>query len=103
MAEKRFEVDLPDAVLTGFGWQEDEVHSRLRETLVMELLRLDQLSEVDAAALLSLDRGDLLEVMARYRVPAVRMSLEELKPSDSNDLYIFAPLSYHLAVTKPLS
>jgi hypothetical protein len=79
MAEKRFEVDLPDEVLAGFGWQEEEVPFRLRETLVMELLRLDQLSEPEAAALLNLDRGELLEVMGRYRVPAVRMSLEELR------------------------
>jgi hypothetical protein len=78
MAEKRFEVDLPDEVLAGFGWQE-EVPSRLRETLIMELLRLDQLSEAEAAELLNLDRGELLEVMGRYRVPAVRMSLEELR------------------------
>jgi hypothetical protein len=79
MAEKRFEVDLPDEVLAGFGWQEEEVPSRLRETLVMGLLRLDQLSEAEAAELLNLDRGELLEVMGRYRVPAVRMSLEELR------------------------
>ena len=79
MAEKRFEVDLPDEVLAGFGWQEEEVPSRLRETLIMELLRLDQLSEAEAAELLNLDRGELLEVMGRYRVPAVRMSLEELR------------------------
>jgi hypothetical protein len=78
MAEKRFEVDLPDEVLAGFGWQEEEVPSKLRETLVMGLLRLDQLSEAEAAELLNLDRGELLEVMGRYRVPAVRMSLEEL-------------------------
>jgi hypothetical protein len=79
MAEKRFEVDLPDEVLAGFGWQEEEVPSRLRETLIMELLRLDQLSEAEAAELLNLDRGELLEVMGRYRVPAIRMSLEELR------------------------
>jgi hypothetical protein len=78
MAEKRFEVDLPDEVLAGFGWQEEEVPSKLRETLVMGILRLDQLSEAEAAELLNLDRGELLEVMGQYRVPAVRMSLEEL-------------------------
>jgi Uncharacterised protein family (UPF0175) len=79
MADKRFEVDLPDEVLAGFGWQEEEVPSRLRETLVMELFRLDQLSEAEAAELLNLDRGELLEVMGRYRVLAIRMSLEELR------------------------
>jgi uncharacterized protein UPF0175 len=45
----------------------------------MELLRFDQLSEAGAAELLNLDRGEFLEVMGRYRVPAVRMSLEELR------------------------
>jgi hypothetical protein len=79
MADKRFEVDLPDEVLAGFGWQEEEVPFKLRETLVMELLRLDQLSEAEAAELLNLDRGELLEVLGRYRVPVVRMSLEELR------------------------
>ncbi len=44
----------------------------------MELLRLDQLSEAQAA-LLHLDRWDLLEVMGRYRVPAIRMSPAALK------------------------
>jgi hypothetical protein len=43
MSGKRFEVNLPDEVLAGFGWQEIEVPSKLRETLAMELLRLAQL------------------------------------------------------------
>jgi hypothetical protein len=79
MAERRFQVDLPDEILAGFGWQEEEVPSKLRETLVMELLRLDQLSEAQAAELLTLDRWELLEVMGRYRIPAVQMSLQELR------------------------
>jgi hypothetical protein len=57
MAERRFEVDLPDEVLAGFGWQEEEVSSMLGETLAMELLRPDQLSEAQAAELLNFDRG----------------------------------------------
>jgi Uncharacterised protein family (UPF0175) len=92
MAEKGFEVDLPDEVLAGFGWQEEEVPSRLRETLIMELLRLDQLSEAEAAELSNLDRGELLEVMGRYRVPAVRMSLEELRREVAKE----APRDRHL-------
>ncbi len=79
MADKRFEVELPEEVLTCFGWQEAEVPRKVREALVMELLRLDQLSEAQAAALLHLDRWDLLEVMGRYRVPAIRMSPAALK------------------------
>jgi hypothetical protein len=75
---KRFEVDLPDEVLHGFGWQETEVPWKIREALIMELLRRDQLSEAQAAGLLQLDRWELLDLMGYYRVPALRLPPEEL-------------------------
>jgi Uncharacterised protein family (UPF0175) len=76
--EKRFEVELPEEVLVYFGWHEGEVPRKVREALVMELLRRDQLSEAQAAALLQLNRWELLDVMGRYQVPAIRLSPEEL-------------------------
>ena len=79
VAEKRFEIDLPEEVLAGFGWTEGEVPYKVREALVMELLRLDRLSEAEAAEFLRLNRWELLDLMGRYRVPAIRMSPEELK------------------------
>lgn len=79
MAGKRFEVELPDEVLAGFGWQEGEVPDRMREAMVMELLRRDRISEAEAAAILDLDRRELLDVMGLYQVPAIRMSREELQ------------------------
>jgi hypothetical protein len=79
MGKKRFEVDLPDEVRVGFGWQEGDVSRKVLETLVMELLRRDQLSESEAAALLHLDRWEILEVMGRYRAPAIRMSPDDLQ------------------------
>ena len=78
MADKDFSVSLPPEVVGGFGWNESEVPSRVREALVMELLRLDKLSEAQALAILKLARWELLELMGRYDVPAVRMSAEEL-------------------------
>ena len=78
MAEKDFSVSLPPEVVGGFGWNESEVPSRVREALVMELLRLDKLSEAQALAILKLSRWELLELMGRYDVPAVRMSAEEM-------------------------
>jgi hypothetical protein len=65
-------------VVGGFGWSESEVPSRVREALVMDLLRLDRLSEAQAAAILGVARWELLELMGRDDVPAVRMSAEEL-------------------------
>jgi hypothetical protein len=78
VAEKDFSVSLPPEVVGGFGWNESEVPTRVREALVMELLRLDKLSESQALAILKLARWELLELMGRYDVPAVRMSAEEL-------------------------
>jgi hypothetical protein len=86
MADKHFEVILPEAVLAGFGWQETEVPAKVREALVMELLRRDQLSEAQAAELLHLDRWELLEMMGRYKVPAIRMHPEELQRELSQEL-----------------
>jgi hypothetical protein len=77
--DKRFEVTLPDELLAEFGWLESEVSDRVREALVMELVRLGRLSEAQAAEILSLGRWELLEVMGRYQVPAVRLSPAELK------------------------
>jgi hypothetical protein len=77
VAEKDFQVSLPQEVVGGFGWNESEVPSRVREALVMDLLRLDRLSEAQAASILKLARWELLELMGRYGVPAVRMGAEE--------------------------
>lgn len=79
MTEKHFEVALPEKILAGFGWREADVPGKVREALVMELLRRDHLSEAQAATLLQLDRWELLELMGHYHVPAIRMNPEELK------------------------
>ncbi len=78
MPEKDFHVSLPPEVLGAFGWNDSEVPRRVREALVMDLLRLDRLSEAQAATILRLARWELLDLMGRYDVPAVRMSVEEL-------------------------
>jgi len=44
----------------------------------MDLLRLERLSEARAATILDLASWDLLELMGRYDVPTVRMSIEKL-------------------------
>ena len=79
MVEKTFSVTLPDYILPGFGWKESEAPYRIREALIMELLRLDRISEAEAAESLYLDRWDLLTVMGKYRVPAIRIAAEELR------------------------
>jgi hypothetical protein len=44
----------------------------------MDLLCLDRLSEVQAPGILGVARWELLELMGRYDVAAVRMSTEAL-------------------------
>ncbi len=44
----------------------------------MDLLRLDRFSEAQAAKVLGLARWELLDLMGRYDVPAVRVTVEEL-------------------------
>jgi Uncharacterised protein family (UPF0175) len=44
----------------------------------MNLLRLDRLPEAQGARILGLARWELLELMGRYDIPAVRMSIEDL-------------------------
>jgi predicted HTH domain antitoxin len=86
VADKRFEVEVPAEVLAGFGWQDTEVSQKLRETLVMELLRQHVISQGKAAELLHLSRWDLYEVMGQYKVPAIDLTLEELKRELAKEL-----------------
>ncbi len=79
MADKSFAVTLPARVLAGFGWNESEAPQRITEALVMEFLRLDRVTEAEAAESLGLDRWALLDVMGRYRVPAIRMTRDEIR------------------------
>jgi len=79
VAEKRFEVDLPEEVVSWFGWTETEVPHKVRETLVMELLRQHVISQGKAAELLGISLWDLYDIMGRYKVPAIDMTPEELK------------------------
>ena len=79
MAEKLFKVALPDEVVTNFGWREGEVPKRIRETLVMELLRLNRITEAQAATILGLSRWQLVDRMGPHRVPAIHLTKKDLK------------------------
>jgi predicted HTH domain antitoxin len=76
---KHFDVVLPEEVVAGFGWTEGEVSARVREALVIELLRQHVISQGKAAELLQLNRWDLSELMGRYKVPAIELTPEELQ------------------------
>ena len=79
MREKRFKMTLPEEMVAVFGWAEDEVPARVREVLVMALLRRHAVSQRKAAELLKLSLRDLFEVMGRYKVPTIDLTPEELQ------------------------
>jgi hypothetical protein len=78
MKDKRFAVMLPEEVVAGFGWTEDEVPARVREVLVMDLLCRHAISQRKAAELLQLNLRDLFEVMGRYKIPTIDLTPEDL-------------------------
>jgi predicted HTH domain antitoxin len=86
VADKHFEVDLPEEVVEWFGWQDKEVPDRMREALVMELLRRHVISQGKAAELLGISRWDIFDVMGRYKVPAIDLTAEELKEEIAKEI-----------------
>jgi len=73
----KFDLELPDELFAQL--REEEIEGKAKEALVMELLREHRLSQGKAAELLGLDRHELFDLMAKYRVPVIALTHEELK------------------------
>jgi len=70
------ELDFPEELLTAL--REEDLASKAKEALVMELLREHRISQGKAAELLSISRAALFPLMTKYQVPAIDLSEEEL-------------------------
>lgn len=57
-----------------------------KEAIVMELLREGKISQGKATELLQIDKYDLFNLMAKYDIPTVEMTEEELKEELSKDI-----------------
>ena len=79
MVDKRYEIALPEEVVEWCGWHDDEVPGRMREALVMALLRQHIISQGKAAELLGVTRHDLFELMTVHRVPVIDLTEDELQ------------------------
>ena len=53
--------------------------ARIRESLVLDLLRTATVSQGQAARLLGINRWELLDLMARYQVPSGAQTPEEVQ------------------------
>lgn len=71
------ESELPDEILTELSVE--TLTAIAKEALVMQLLREHRLSQGKAAEILGINRWDFLDVMTKYRVPAIDLTPEELK------------------------
>lgn len=78
MTLKKVEVELPEELWKLAGFSPAKASAKVRELLVMELLRRAQLSQGKAAELLGLDRWELMDLMAAYQVPATQLTTSEL-------------------------
>jgi len=73
----KLDFELPDEIFTQL--REEEIETKVKESLVMELLREHRLSQGKAAELLGLDRDELFDLMAKYQIPVIDLTPEELK------------------------
>ena len=59
--------------------EDEEVQRRSKEGAVFELLRKKKISQGKAAELLGITRNELFDLMAKFHIPVIDMSEEELK------------------------
>ncbi len=73
----KLDLELPDEILARL--ERGEIEKRVKQALVMDLLREHQLSQGKAADLLGLNRHELFDLMAKHHIPVIDLSAEELK------------------------
>ncbi len=71
-------LELPEELVALLGSPE-AVAARVRESLVLDLLREARISQGRAASLLGVTRWDILELMARHCIPSGPETAEEMR------------------------
>jgi predicted HTH domain antitoxin len=71
------DVELPDELFAQL--RKEEIETKVKEALVMELLREHRLSEGKAAEILGISRHTLFDLMTNHRVPVIDLDTEELR------------------------
>jgi predicted HTH domain antitoxin len=73
----KLDLELPDEIFAQLEGR--EIEKRVKQALVMDLLREHQLSQGKAEELLGLSRHELFDLMAKHHVPVIDLSKDELK------------------------
>jgi predicted HTH domain antitoxin len=71
------DVELPDELFAQL--RKEEIETKVKEALVMELLREHRLSQGKAAEILGISRHELFDLMTNHRVPVIDLDTEELR------------------------
>jgi hypothetical protein len=71
-------VELPEELAQRLGPLE-ALAGRVRESFVLELLREAEITQGEAAILLNVTRYDILDLMARHRIPTGPQTAEEAR------------------------
>jgi predicted HTH domain antitoxin len=73
----RLDVELPDELFAQL--RKEEIETKVKEALVMELLREHRLSQGKAAEILSIGHHELFDLMTNHRVPVIDLATDELR------------------------
>ena len=79
------ELELPDEVFDE-DFKVEDLQVRVKERLVIELLRGHKISQGKAAELLGISRWALMDLMAKQKLPVIDMSEEELQQELTQNL-----------------
>ena len=71
------ELDLPDEVVEALAGE--DMTAKLREALVMNLVRQHRVSQGKAAEILGISREDLFPLMAKHQAPVIDLPIDELQ------------------------
>jgi predicted HTH domain antitoxin len=77
MATMTIRVEVPEE-LSELGDSHEELAMRAQRSLVLDLLRDGMIGQARAARLLGITRWDILDLMARYRIPSGPLTAEEV-------------------------
>lgn len=81
----QIELELPDEVFDE-DFKVEDLKVRVKERVVIELLRGHKISQGKAAEILGISRWALMDLMAKQKLPAIDMSEEELQQELTQDL-----------------
>ena len=70
------DVELPDELFAQL--REEEIETKVKEALVMELLREHRLSQGKSAEILGIGHHELFDLMTNHRAPVIDLDEEEL-------------------------